>query len=182
MTQPPAKLRTHRLIFDGGTYEPTDEDRLWLLRAVQVEGPPQQMVARALVNGFCWARSKRRYKGTLASWVRSYAQPVNPKWFPGGTLLEKFCADLPAPEAARERRAAEVRRDVHAECTRFAPRIGAAVRDALETPYAGDVTDYAAMWIDASKKGYQLRSEPKRGVNTLWTRDASWTGYRTIAT
>lgn len=181
MTQPPKPKPAHvRLAFDGGTYEPTHVDRLWLLRAVQVEGPPQPMVARALVNGFCWARARRRYGGQLMTWVRAYAQPVNPRWFPEGDLLARFCANLPAPDLARERRAAELRQTVHSECVRFSPRVGAAVRDALETPYAGDVTDYAAFWINAAKKGYELRSEPMKGSNTLWTRDATWKGYRVV--
>lgn len=179
MVQDPKRPEvTFRLVYDGGEYLPTDEDRLWLLRAVQVEGPPQLMVARALVNGFCWARARRRYGGTLTTWIRAYAQPVNPRWFPEGDLLERFCADLPAPIAARERRLAEARRDVHTACVTFSPRVGAAVRDALETPYAGDVTDYAAARIDATRKGYELRSQPTKGLNTLWTRDPRWRGYR----
>lgn len=165
------------LTFDGGAYDDTLEDRVWLLRAVQVEGRPEELVARALVNGFCWARARRAYRGSLMSWVRSYAQPVNPRWFVGGDLHAKACAQLPHEQAQQERARAHLRETRHARCRDFDPRVEVAVAMALSTPFRSDITDYAAHHIDARSKGYVPRSAPEPGKNRLWTRDVTWRGY-----
>ncbi len=166
------------LKYQGGTYGVTEADRLWLMRAVQAEGPPQLQVARALVNGFAWARAHRKWAGSLMGWVRAYAQPVNSRWFTSGDLHKKQVAEV-ADAAARaqlERRAYE-REAKHATRQAFAPEVEAAVNEALTTPWASDITDYAAPAVDASKKGYVARSAPRPGQNRFWTRAVGWTGY-----
>ena len=161
-----------------GEYEVTPEDRLWLLRAVEVEGKPREMVARALVNLFALTRSKGSSAyGTLASLVRAYAQPVNPRWFQQGDLYLAALAKAPnATAAARLRKAAKHRELVHARRMTFSPQTRAAVDAALKSGWQSDVTDYAAPTLDASKK-YVPRSEPVAGENRLWTRAVGWAGY-----
>lgn len=147
-------------------YEVTDDDWLWLMRAVAAEGPVSLDVARALVN--LWARNRARGSSqTLAGLVRSYAQPVNPEWADGGSHDEQ-------PGMVD---AAEQRRTAVSTAIAFRPAVAAAVFQALTSPFASDVTDYAAPTLDASKKGYLPRSKAVKGRNRLWTRDASWKGY-----
>lgn len=152
-------------MIDG--YRVTAEDWLWLLRAVESEGEPRSSVARALVN--LWARQRARAasKRSIAALVRAYAQPVNPIWAHGGER------DVdPVRVSASERRRAAASRLVS-----FSPRTARAVYEALTSGFSGSVTDYAAPWVDATKKGMVRLSEPRTGENTLWTRDGSWGGY-----
>ena len=163
-----------KLVFrDGKTYEPTADDKLWLLRAVEAEGPIPHQVARALVNGFGLLYSSGQYK-TLAQFVRAYAQPVNPRWYPDGDL---FRASIKGPPTSSDLAQAERRKSLHSTRTTFSADTKAAVDNALSTPYPSDVTDYAAPTLDASKRGYQARSEPTAGVNRLWARQPGWPGY-----
>ena len=152
------------------SYAPSSTDRLWLARAVEAEGRPQPMVARALVNLFMRARAGGSHQ-TLADLVRSYSQPVNPRWYPDGDLFKAH------PRSPWETKLAEARRDVHSTKLVFSPTTNAAVERALTSPYLGDITDYAAPNIDASDKGYAPRSISTAGVNRMWTRDPSWQGY-----
>jgi hypothetical protein len=159
----------------GGRYVVTSEDLLWLLRAVEAEGPPQASVARALVNLFVYLRqSSPGIWGarTLAQLVRSYAQPVSPAWAHGGER-----DTTPGAVTAREaRRAIASQRVSFGEVTR------GAVREALESgTHSGDVTDYAAHTLDAARKGYVLRVPGRDGLNALWTRSPGWSGYRVVA-
>lgn len=168
-----------RLLAKGmAPYEVTDVDRLWLLRAVQVEGPPCVLVARTLVNGFCWARAKRRYARDLCEWVRAYAQPVNDRWYVSGDLHIAHCARLKSDaDRAVCVRAAMEREARHSKRVEFAPHVESAVDTALSTDWQDDTTDYAAPGVDALHKGYVPRSEPKRGENRFWTRCVGWGGY-----
>lgn len=154
----------------GSVYEPTAQDELWLLRAVAAEGAPRARVARALVNGFMLSRI-RGSKGTLARFVRSYAQPVNPAWYPDGALF------LAHPRTPAQMAAAVKRRDVHSAKSTFDAETRDAVARALNTPFPSDVTDYAAENVDATSKGYLSRSEPVRGENRFWTRAPGFAGY-----
>lgn len=167
-----------KLVFEGGkTYAPTADDELWLKRAVEAEGPNAHQVARALVNGFGFVFASGTYATaypTLAHFVRAYAQPINPRWFPEGDLFLKSVGG--APTAADIAKAAR-RRDMHATRNTFSADTIDAVREALSTSYPSDVTDYAAPTLDASKKGMVARSEATPGVNRLWTRKAGWPGY-----
>ncbi len=152
-------------------YQPTDEDVLWLSRAVEAEGPPRADVARALVNLFAFQRAHGGTR-TLTDVVRAYAQPVNPRWFPNGDLLQKN-----GPVSSEELQRALNRQNVHSKRTSFSPETQLAVNEALTTPFSSDVTDYAVPTIDESRKGYEERSEPQRGLNRLWTRAPGWAGY-----
>jgi hypothetical protein len=143
-------------------YVVTADDVLWLSRAVEAEGPPTKLVARALVNLFAWFRARHpgsAYAASLAALVRGYAQPVSPKWENEGTAAQR--------ERRREAR----------ERVAFSDSTVEAVREALGQGWALDWTDYAAPTLDASSKGYQPRTEAVRGKNRFWTRAPGWTGY-----
>lgn len=161
-------------------------DVLWLSRAVQAEGPVQREVAAVLLNGFMWARARKGYKGTLTDWVRAYAQPINPRWYPNGDLFAGSYerADPATRETLKKR--AQNRANVHSTRTQFTPGTEDAVRDALNgRVLSGELlaaTDYAAGSLDATRKGYTLlQSQP--GANYIWSRPGTdgWEGYRVDA-
>lgn len=150
----------------------TDADATWLLRAVEAEGPPRDWVAQALVNR--WSVLQDASPGTyptLAAFVRAYSQPVNPRWFPGGDLLEASIARAPAAEQAQLRARAETRRDTHSRRAEFSDATRSAVARALEGPITlpAGVTDFA---MDSAQSrashGTPYRSEP--GENAFWKR------------
>lgn len=72
-------------------YTLTAEDFLELARAVEFEGPPQDCVAWTLLQRFAFLYPL--YK-SLAVFIRAYAQPINPAWFPNGPLHQKWAASL----------------------------------------------------------------------------------------
>jgi hypothetical protein len=161
-------------------YDVTREDVLWLLRAVEAEGPDEMQVAATLLNGFLWARTRRNFRGSLAAWVRAYAQPVNPRWYATGDLhrreLERHpehAAELAAKAARRER--------VHSTREDFSNVTQAAVAAALNGPHAipRNATDYAAASLDATRKGYRPLAPPEDGRNRLWSRPGAfdWEGF-----
>jgi hypothetical protein len=167
---------------EGVTYTPTLEDRLWLLRAVSAEGPPKDIVAQTLINGFMWARSRKRYSLTLSSWVRAYAQPVNPRWFVDGDLFRKKLLSLSDPHDIEcETRRAELRRK-HSAKVRFDRQTTDAVDFALSSrPKLPTATDYAAHYV-AKDPAWQSCSDATVGQNRFWTRPAAigWAGYSLI--
>ena len=111
------------------------DDRLWLLRAVEAEGEPRDLVAQTLVNRWCWLWDEMPGKYTeLHELVRAYAQPVNPAWFPMGKLHLKRLETLQGDQASSEVRRAELRRDVHSTRTHFSSNTIAAVDQALRGP------------------------------------------------
>lgn len=152
----------------------TEDDALWLRRAVEREGEPRELVAQALVNR--WALLKDRGSTsypTLASFVRAYAQPVNPRWFPGGdhhlALLAEHAARGPAHRAEMIARA-ERRRDVHSVRKIFQPETEAAVSRALKGPITlpAGITEYAADTASARRRhGAPMLAEP--GQNAFWS-------------
>lgn len=160
----------------GQKFVATEADRLWLARAVQAEGEPREAVAAALVNLHA-LRVSRGYRGALAETVRAYAQPVNPRWYPAGDLFRAARAAAAAAELNALDRQAEARERFHSTRTRFGAGTLAAVAAALAGRHRSDVTDYAAPSIDASKKGYEPRSEAEPGRNRLWSRAPGWGGY-----
>jgi hypothetical protein len=164
-------------MIEPGHYEPTPEDYLWLLRAVEAEGAPRRDVAAALINRFVWLRVRRRtYRyPTLASFVRAYASPVNPRWRKGGSLYERAWKDADATKRARMV-AADARRQKHMTRNKFTQRTRDAVDYALTNPPVyPTVTDFAA-YDHPSRKTVVVPGKP--GVNTLYTADPSWPGYR----
>jgi len=157
----------------NGSKRVTTDDRLWMLRAVQAEGEPRRDVAQALVN--LWMAAG---KGSLASLVRAYAQPVNPRWYLSGDLHKKAASEASsAARLASLESAARKREQFHSTRTVFDRATHDAVEWALSGQHATDVTDYAAAWVDAARKGYQPRTEAVRGVNRMWTRLPGWRGY-----
>lgn len=162
-------------------YVVTDEDVLWLKRAVLREGAVMAQVAQCLVNGFAAFHStKPKSTPTLTWWVRAYAQPVNPRWFPEGKIFQKWHARDPKryPLAV-----AKKRRDVYSTKMHFNQDTLDAVERALtEGPVdiPPNATDYAASWIDSSRRMTAL-TKPRKGVNRLWTRKPGWGGYQVVA-
>lgn len=157
------------------TYDVTHADKLWLLRAVQCEGRVERQVAQTLVNLFALLYS-RKAAPSLTELVRSYAQPVNPEWFPEGKMFLRWHAINPSVYKLAD---ATRREKLHSTRLVFRSDVMEAVDRALALgpkDIQSNCTDYAASWIDASKK-YAALTPPERGVNRLWTRDASWTGY-----
>lgn len=152
-----------RLQAGDWTYDVTPEDRLWLLRAVEAEGPSQELVARALVNLFAWARTKYNSRRTLGELVQAYATPLMP-------------TRKDSPEGSELR----AKRMAHAARVKFARSTVDAVERALRMSWRSNITDYARWDLDASGKGYKPRSAPVRGTNRMWTRDEAWKGYAVV--
>lgn len=170
------------LEFEGGTYKPTAEDRLWLLRAVEAEGSPRKAVAQVLVNGFSWNRS-RGGKGSLCEWIRAYSTPVNPRYLPGGDIFDASYEKASAAEKAKLDSLAR-RRKLASERTVFTRETHEAVARALEmgaVDVPKEATDFARWDVDATHGGkrphYIAVSEARPGTNRLWTREPSWAGY-----
>lgn len=162
-------------------YRPTRDDRLWLLRAVQAEGPVHAQVAQALINRFTLLRHRDpSLYPTLAGFVRAYAQPVNPRWMRGGDKL-RAALERADTDGRRRLQMLAAKRAEHSARTQFDAEVVAAVDRALtagpvDLP-AKDVTDYAAAAKDASSY-LEPRTAPRRGRNRLWTAAPGWPGYR----
>lgn len=176
------RLRAERM----QPYSVSEQDALWLARAVEAEGPVQTQVAATLVNGFCFLRATRGYSKNLTDFVRAYAQPVNPRWYVTG---DRYLASLDGKsesEKEEARRTAERRERVHSTRVSFTPGTQAAVVAALNgrVIIPRSATDYAAAWVDATGKGYAPLTEPVKGQNRLWTRPGAdtWAGYIVDAT
>jgi hypothetical protein len=172
---------------DMEPYQVTADDALWLARAVEAEGPVQSQVAATLVNGFCFVRARRGYKGSLASWIRAYAQPCNPRWYTNGDLFLASIADKSEAEKAAARTQASKRERVHSARRTFTQATQAAVSAALNgigSTIPPTATDYAAANVNASSKGYTALADSKGGVNRLWHRPGAetWAGYIVDAT
>jgi hypothetical protein len=156
---------------DGRPMLATDLDRLWLARAVQAEGAPRALVAQTLVNRW-GSQLDRGLSKTLTDVVREYAQPVNPRWFPGGDLFARYVQNLSAPDAARELARAVKRRDVHSVRDTFTDDTRAAVAQAFGGPLVipPGAVDYAprtqardqvfALLVDGPNAIYGRRNEP----------------------
>lgn len=151
----------------------TADDAIWLRRAVEREGEPREWVAQTLVNR--WALLKDRGVAdypTLGSFVRAYAQVVNPRWFPGGDLHRAALAEhAPRGEAHRADMIAraERRRDVHSTRKIFQPATEAAVARALQGAITlpPGVTEYAADSASARRRhGAPTYAQP--GENAFW--------------
>jgi hypothetical protein len=154
----------------------TDGDALWLRRAVEREGKPRELVAQALVNRWAMLHDQPGPAAypSLASFVRAYAQPVNPRWFPEGDI-HLATLEAHAPRGAAHRAdmiaRAEARRDVHSTRKIFRDETLQAVTRALEGPVTlpAGVTEYAADSKSArATHGTPYRSLP--GENAFWVR------------
>jgi hypothetical protein len=172
-------LLTHQ----GTRYEPTAEDLLWMARAVEAEGRPQELVAQTLVNGFLWSREQLGSKRTLGEWAQAYSQPISPAWMPGGQAYEEALATA---RDDTERAAIQAqgwrRQQEHATRTTFSSNTREAIRAALTGPprFPGAV-DFAAAWVQkpATWRAFTFPTASEK-VNRLWARPGAlgWPGYR----
>lgn len=74
-------------------YPLTAHDWLVLLRAIRCEGSPQDAVAWTLMQRFAFLYPVHQ---TLHDFISSYAQSINPLWFPGGASHIEWSAKLKA--------------------------------------------------------------------------------------
>jgi hypothetical protein len=166
-------------------YTVTSDDALWLARAVEAEGPVQAQVAATLISGFAFARS-RGFTKPLATFVRAYAQPVNPRWYHDGDLYLASIAAMSDSQKAAALKDAQRRESVHSMRIAFTPGTQSAVMAALNgrVILPRGTTDYAAANIDATHKQYVALTPVAKGVNRLWSRPgaADWAGYLIDAT
>lgn len=106
--------RTLRFVTQGNNkridYVLTLEDYVVLSRAVEYEGEPRDGVAWTLLQRFAFLYPT--YK-SLATFIRAYAQPINPDWFPTGSKhkdwIDKLVAAGKYNEADDERKRAAKR-------------------------------------------------------------------------
>lgn len=169
---------------ESTTYEPSEEDILWLRRAVQAEGAPLDEVAATFVNGFMFARAKGKPsgKGTLTDYVRAYSSTVNPRWYPGGDLYQAAYDNAHSEQKTLLLERAMRRRDEFSVATTFKPSVEAAVNRALaQPPRIPNATDFAAPHVTREHPWLTL-TKAEKGRNTFFARPGAgdWGGY-TIA-
>lgn len=169
-------------MLEPGQYAPSPDDQLWLLRAVEGEGAPRNVVAQTLINRFMWLRAtKPKAYPTLAQFVQAYSRPVNPRWTFGGDLYE--AAHKAASSAERSRLEAVARKiEGHRSNATFGRSTRDAVRRAftrgpvdLPTP---DTTDFGAPFRQVSEHLVRITPERERR-NTFYRARAAqgWQGY-----
>jgi hypothetical protein len=119
-------------------YSVTPEDTLELARAVFLEGSPQSAVLWTLVQRFAFLYATGQFK-SLRDFIRNYAQPLNPEWFPDGRRFQEYHRDLIAAGKTKEA-AAELRR-ANARPAKAAltwEQIPVAVRHLVESVLSGN--------------------------------------------
>ncbi len=186
MKTPQNKSSTlHLVAWDDGTkqpiYLPTEKDRLWLLRAVEGEGPDQTQVAQVLTNRFLYLRARLpNAYATLADLVRAYSQPVNPRWMRGGDKWDAAWSRAKTEAKRTELLALDKRRRAHSARTTFAASTEAAVTRAL-TAGSLDIPPTAVHFAapGQGRKSLPALTQP-RNANWLHTEApaATWQGYR----
>jgi hypothetical protein len=117
------------------TYTLSNEDYLTLLRAVEFEGEPREAVAWTLLQRFAFLYPKY---DTLTKFIRAYAQPINPRWFPNGDLhqqqFDALVREKKLTEADEEMKRASKRR-VYAATP--LEKISRTTRDIVDTLFLG---------------------------------------------
>lgn len=176
------------LTFADLRYEPTSEDALTLLRAVEGEVSPgatdaqkqldAMRVAETLTNRFCYLRGRAREQISLATFVRAYAQPLSARWAD---------VDGHACQAHPERctEAQMARRLEHRARTCFETHTVSAARLALRkghqtTPWAS--IHFAKSGIRMSPEMIRITQDVEK-MNTLFATPDSmlhWNGYRVV--
>jgi hypothetical protein len=175
-----------KLLGGSAEYIPTETDKLWLCRAVEAEGEPRARVAEVLVNGFMWARSDVGYRPSLATWIRAYSQPVNPRWFVRGDLHARKMEHATPAQQAELVRHALARESIHSSRATFSSETKAAVTHALtHAPVYPRATDFAASYTADGREflkpwPWAAVTGPARNTNRLWCRPNAlrWAGYR----
>jgi len=161
-------------------YKVTEDDLIWFLRAVEAEGAIETEVAATLLNGFCFTRSKGQ-KRTLTTFIRSYAQPVNPNWYITGDKFLNELKKLPLEAQTKAETTALNRERVASTRTDFTLVTQRAVVAALSglVKIPPNATDYAAPYINAARKQYQPLATATAGKNRLWARPGTekWHGF-----
>lgn len=119
-------------------YTLSQADVLELARAVSLEGKPQSAVLWTLLQRFAMLRA-RGQATDLATFIRAYAQPLNPLWFSDGPKFQEHYAMLmkagKKSEAAIEKKRAETRA-VRSQMTW--EQLPVTVRHLVETVLAGN--------------------------------------------
>src|SRR5690349_5651274 len=82
----------------------TEEDYLWLGRSLDGEGPNVAGYIWAYVQKWAGTPAHRQWP-TLTAFIRSYSQPVNPKWARGGEFCPVAVEGTDCREAYLRRRA-----------------------------------------------------------------------------
>jgi hypothetical protein len=172
---PPSFGGDATLLWRGGSYRVTSTDRLWLLRAVQSESnkpSDRKWVAQTLINRFVYLRAKgNTVYPTLTSFVRAYAQPINPLWQSADTDKCRRYPSRCTPRMLEKRRLSRTR-------TQFDDSTVIAVDEALGgMTIPSSSVHYAAPGIGASGK-IKLTAD-RQGYNTFYAVSASrsWPGY-----
>lgn len=147
----------HRKSKEIVRYHLTREDYVVLARALEHEGKPQVAVAWTLLQRFAYLYPL--YK-TLASFVRAYAQPINPLWFPDGANHIAWVAQLKAKnklaeasdEIARAHRRKEyAAKSLHEISPHILEVIETVFASGVETPVPGSI-HYRAPTIRTSDR------------------------------
>lgn len=113
----------------GRTFEASDDDLLWLGRAVDGEVVPGDAVDAHACASVLVRRWVLRGSGSLAATVRGFSQPVNPRWARGGDLAEAN------PSRATER----MLRDREVATTKRWDELRTETRAAVERVVRGDL-------------------------------------------
>lgn len=180
--------RTAPLIsWDNGAkqpiYLPTTNDRLWLLRAVEGEGPNHRQVAQVLVNRFLYLRAKQpSLYPALADLILAYSQPVNPRWMKGGDKWGEAWASAKTDKQRSALLALDKKRRAHRNLSTFS-RV---TEDAVTRAFTAGSRDIPATAVHfaAPKTGGKamplLTSKP--GENWLYSANGAetWQGYRPL--
>lgn len=187
---PKTKPETLPLVaWDDGTkqpiYLPTNTDRLWLLRAVEGEGPDQKQVAQVLTNRFLYLRARMPSAfATLADLVQAYSQPVNPRWMQGGDKWDAAWNRAKTDAQRATLLAQNKRRRAHRARGTFSASTEAAVTRAL-TAGSLDIPPTAVHFAapEQGRKALPALTRPPK-ANWLHTEApaATWQGYRATTT
>lgn len=164
----------------GLDYQVTPEDALWLARAVECEGGDQVSSAWTMIWRFAYFR---RGRGTLAQLVRSFSQPVNPRWesptspgcvqYPGDCSPDSLArrAQCRSLEWSQMRHAALVQAVLRAEIPNPVPR---AINFADARVSLGYVNRTPGAWVIYAKGGNWYLGE-NQSANLPF--DAVWIEY-----
>jgi hypothetical protein len=152
------------------TYSLTEEDKLWLARAIAgetgetprgLEGPAS--VAWAMINRFLLSPAQSNWP-RFTDLLRAFCQPINPKWALGGSKCPDASPDKADPcysgkLARREHIAsltwAEIHADIRSLVESFAAGQVFLPDKVLEMPH-WRLSNWAAFHVDSSKRHEEI--------------------------